>query len=264
MRRGWELSAHVFEGPNEASFKDVDLTGAKIAGQVVIGWRPFRRPAERHFTAGRRLAVHGIPRREQGQFQERRSIGAKITGHVVMLGVTFDGKLNASLLDSGGYLFMASIDGNKASFDEVDLSGAKVTEQVGMVGASFGGTLNANRSLQVGGNLLMRSDAKNEASFKDVDLSGAKITGQIDMVGANFESKLNADSLQSGVICSCADAHYAQPVVMVFSHVGGNLDLRGATLANLDLSGASIAGICGSEGHTTPPSGLEEWGARHF
>ncbi len=29
---------------------------------------------------------------------------------------------------------------------------------------------------------------------------------------------------------------------MVFSHVGGNLDLRGATLANLDLSGASIAG----------------------
>jgi hypothetical protein len=38
------------------------------------------------------------------------------------------------------------------------------------------------------------------------------------------------------------DAHYAQPVVMVFSHVGGNLDLRGATLANLDLSGASIAG----------------------
>jgi len=45
-----------------------------------------------------------------------------------MLGVTFDGKLNASLLDSGGYLFMASVDGNKASFDEVDLSGAKVTE----------------------------------------------------------------------------------------------------------------------------------------
>ena len=86
-----------------------------------------------------------------------------------MLGVTFDGKLNASLLDSGGYLFMASIDGNKASFDEVDLSGAKVTEQVGMVGASFSGTLNANR-LQVGGNLLMRSDAKNEASFKHVDL----------------------------------------------------------------------------------------------
>jgi hypothetical protein len=66
--------------------------------------------------------------------------------------------------------------------------------------------------------------------------------GQIDMAGANFESKLNADSLQAGGDLFMRDAHYAQPVVMVFSHVGGNLDLRGATLANLDLSGASIAG----------------------
>ena len=29
------------EGPNEASFKDVDLSGAKIAGQVVIGGTHF-------------------------------------------------------------------------------------------------------------------------------------------------------------------------------------------------------------------------------
>jgi uncharacterized protein YjbI with pentapeptide repeats len=229
------------EGPNEASFKDVDLTGAKIAGQVVIGGAHFEgRLNATLLQVGGSLFMASLDE-NKASFKNVDLIGAKITGHVVMLGVTFDGKLNASLLDSGGYLFMASIDGNKASFDEVDLSGAKVTEQVGMVGASFGGTLNANR-LQVGGNLLMRSDAKNEASFKDVDLSGAKITGQIDMVGANFESKLNADSLQSGGDLFMRDAHYAQPVVMVFSHVGGNLDLRGATLANLDLSGASIAG----------------------
>jgi hypothetical protein len=29
---------------------------------------------------------------------------------------------------------------------------------------------------------------------------------------------------------------------MTFAHVGGNLDLRGATLSELDLAGASIAG----------------------
>jgi hypothetical protein len=38
------------------------------------------------------------------------------------------------------------------------------------------------------------------------------------------------------------DARFAGQVAMVFAHVGGNLDLRGATLPELDLSGASITG----------------------
>jgi hypothetical protein len=38
------------------------------------------------------------------------------------------------------------------------------------------------------------------------------------------------------------DANCAQAVSLAFAHLGGNLDLRGATLADLNLSGASIAG----------------------
>ena len=39
-----------------------------------------------------------------------------------------------------------------------------------------------------------------------------------------------------------SDANYAHEVLTSFAHVGGNLDLRGATLAGLDLSGASVTG----------------------
>src|SRR5262245_22537180 len=38
------------------------------------------------------------------------------------------------------------------------------------------------------------------------------------------------------------DSRCADRVVMVFAHVGGGLDLRGAILAGLDLSGATIVG----------------------
>jgi len=62
------------------------------------------------------------------------------------------------------------------------------------------------------------------------------------MVGASFGGTLNADSLQAGGDLFMRDASCAQQVVMFFAHIGGNLDLRGATLAGLDLSGASIAG----------------------
>jgi uncharacterized protein YjbI with pentapeptide repeats len=79
------------DGPNEASFKDVDLTGAKIAGQVVIG------------------------------------------------GAHFEGRLNATLLQVGGSLFMASLDKNRASFKNVDLIGAKITGHVVMLGVTFDG-----------------------------------------------------------------------------------------------------------------------------
>jgi hypothetical protein len=55
----------------------------------------------------------------------------------------------------------------------------------------------------------MRSDSRNITSLKNVILRGAQFVRMIDMT---------------------------------FAHVGGNLDLRGATLSELDLAGASIAG----------------------
>jgi uncharacterized protein YjbI with pentapeptide repeats len=162
--------------------------------------------------------------------------GAIIDGGVDMTGASFDGTLNADALRVGRDLFM-----NKASFKDVSLRGAKATGQIDMRGASFEGMLYAD-SLEVGEHLLMRTEGQNKANFKEVNLNSAKITGQIDMGGASFEGKLVADNLQAGGDLFMRDASCAQPVGMVFARVGGNLDLRGATLAGLDLSGASIAG----------------------
>ena len=158
-----------------------------------------------------------------------------------MTGASFDGTLDADSLQVGEMLLMRSEGENKASFKEVNLRGAKITGQIDMTGASFGGVLYAD-SLQVGEMLLMRSEGENKASFKDVDLPGAKITGQIDMTGASFDGTLDASYVQVGDDLILIDAHCARPVVMVFAHIGGNLNLAGATLAGLYLSGASIAG----------------------
>ena len=129
---------------------------------------------------------------------------------------------------------------NKAGFKDVILSGAKITGQVSMTGATFDGKLDA-ASLEAG-DLLMRSEGQNKAGFKGVILAGAKITGQVFMTGAAFDGALYAYSLEAGGDLFMRDAHYADKADLVFAHVGGSLDLRGARLAGLDLSGASIAG----------------------
>ena len=225
---------------NKASFKEVNLRGAKITGQISMIGASFDGTLDADS-----LQVGDLYMQSDGQnkasFKEVNLRGAKITGQISMIGASFDGTLDADALQVGGNLFMRSEGQNKASFKEVVLSGAKITEQIDMTGASFDGTLNAN-SLQVGGDLVMGSLAQNKASFKEVNLRGAKITGQIDMAGASFEGKLDAYSLRAGGDLFMRDARYARAVVMFFANVGGNLDLRGATLASLDLSGASVTG----------------------
>ena len=119
-----------------------------------------------------------------------------------------------------------------------------------MISAVVDGKLIAD-ALQVGGDLYMYSDGENKAAFKAVHLRGAKVAGQIAMMGATFDSGFYAVSLEVGEILVMRDAHCADSVNMRGSHVGGVLDVRGATLAGLDLSGASIAAdlILGKPGH---------------
>jgi hypothetical protein len=91
----------------------------------------------------------------------------------------------------------------------------------------------------------MRSTEQNKASFKGVRLRGAKVTGNVEMDGATFDGDLFADSLQVGAALFMRGAIATQPINMVFARIGGNLDIRGATLAELDASGALIAGELG-------------------
>jgi hypothetical protein len=90
------------------------------------------------------------------------------------------------------------------------------------------------------------------ARFKGVLLNNARIRGKLDMHGAIFNRGLdtdsqeavflNADSLAVDGDLFMNRATYAGKIAMVFAHVGGNLDLRGASLSDLNLSGASIMG----------------------
>ncbi|MGC2221951.1 MAG: hypothetical protein WA624_06070 [Methylocella sp.] len=192
---------------------------------------------------------------------------ANVAGNVDMIGASLGGKLVADNLRVGGNLYMRSDDQNKARFKDVDLTGAEIKGQIDMDGASFGkldaeflqalGSLvmrsvgqnkascteaklnSAAEFLQAIGSLVMRSAGPNTAS---VTLNRANITGQISMAGANFDRKLDAEVLQVGGDLFIRDAHFAQAVDMVFAHIGGNLDLSGAILADLNLSSASITG----------------------
>ena len=95
---------------------------------------------------------------------------------VELTGARFDGKLDASQVRIGGYLFMNSDSQNKADFKDVDLTDTKVGGQLNMIGASFGGLLNASL-LKVGGNLFAASSGQDKTRFRKVFLLGAEIAG---------------------------------------------------------------------------------------
>lgn len=182
--------------------------------------------------------ITGVFNLESAHFAALELFGAKIAGDVLMTRATFDGNLDARLLKVDGSLNLSSED-EESHYKDVDLSYAKITGVIDVSSASFDGTLNAG-SLEAGGDLLMKSGGEDKANFKNVNLEGAKIAGKLNMYGANFEGVLKAKSLQIGQFLSLVDAHCFQEVNLSDSHVGGNLDLRGATLAGLDLSGTTV------------------------
>jgi uncharacterized protein YjbI with pentapeptide repeats len=224
-----------------AIFKgEVSLHGANIDGDADLTGASFEGPFDANsLQVGGSLFMRS-DNRNKASFKNVDLSGSKISGELSMTGARFDGALKADSLQVGRSLRMQSDAKNKASFKDVILQSAKITQHIDMRGASFDGMLTAG-SLQVGGNLSMRSESDNQASFKDVSLLTAKIAGLIDMTGASFDGTLNAENLQVGADLLMLDTRCTGQVDMIAAHVSGNLDLRGATLADLDLAGASIA-----------------------
>jgi hypothetical protein len=131
---------------------------------------------------------------------------------------------------------------NGSQFNQaVQLRNAKLDGNVEMDGSTFDNALDAE-AIQVGTDLLMRSTDQHKASFKDVSLMRAKVAGRANMEGATFDGDLNADSIEVGSHLLMDGITGTQPIALTFASVGGNLDLRGATLAELNLANASIAG----------------------
>jgi hypothetical protein len=218
---------------NKTSFKKgMFLGGARIAGSVSMGGASF----DDTLSAGimqvggsLTMASDAINRTSFKAVNNKTSWavilnGAKIAGQIVMTGASFDGALDASLLQVGGALFMGSLAQNTTSFKDVNLSGAKVDHEVRMTGARFDGALNAS-SIEIGGDLSMQSDADNRTTFNDVNLTGAKIKGKLDMDGASFDGALKAETM----------------------HVDGNLLMqsdpwRDSSFKTVDIGSATVAG----------------------
>jgi hypothetical protein len=236
LKVGGDLSASS-TGQQKTRLGQVSLSRAEIAGQVSFIGADFAGALD---AAGLKVSgdlFAGSIGPDETSPRDVTLFGAKVDGHVILAGTSFDGALNAGLMQVGGNLAM-----NSANLKDVYLTGAKVAGSVYMGGASFDGVLGAD-FLQIGGVLDMAPREQNKANFKkDVNLYGARITGMFDMSGASFEGRLNADSLNVGGDLFMRDACHSDKGVMAFAHVGGNLDLRGASLTDVDFSGASVAG----------------------
>ena len=242
VRIGGYLAMNSDSG-NKADFNEVVLVDAKVGGQINMLGASFNGPlnADLLRVGGNLFAASAG--QYKTRFQNVFLRGAEIAGNVSLIGNNFDGSLFASLLQVGGSLLMNSEGQNKVSFKHVDLGGAKVAGHLNMSGASFDEVLDAGL-LQIGGDLRMASMPPNMMTIfkKDVNLNGATITGKFNVEGASFEGKLYAESLKVGGDLLMSFACHADQGVLVFANIGGNLDLRSASVANADLSGASIAG----------------------
>jgi uncharacterized protein YjbI with pentapeptide repeats len=141
---------------NGATFKEVILFGAKVAGNIsMIGASFDGALTAALLQVDGNLFMGSLPK-YKSNFNNVILTSAKVAGNIYMPGASFDGALIANLLQVNGNLFMDSQPEDKTSFKDVNLTGAKVVGDISMPSVSFDGALDA-ASLQVGGDLLMRN-----------------------------------------------------------------------------------------------------------
>jgi hypothetical protein len=241
------------DGENKASFNEVSLIDAKVGGQINMLGASFNGPLNADLLKVGGNLFAPSDGQYKTRFQKVSLLGAEIAGNLSLIGDNVDGELSAGLMQVGGSLLMNSKGQNKASFKHVDLTNTKVAGHVSISGASFDDVLDAP-FLQIGGDLSMKSIPPSTPTIfrKDVNLNGAKITGTFNAEGASFAGKVNADSLKVGGHLVIRYVCHADKGVMAFANVGGNLDLRSASLADADLSGASVAGELRLDGQRFP------------
>jgi uncharacterized protein YjbI with pentapeptide repeats len=239
-------------GENTASFNEVNLIDAEVGGQINLLGASFSGPLNAALLKIRGNLLAPSAGQYKTRFRNVFLVGAEIAGNVSLIGDSFEGELSAGLMQIGGSLLMSSEGESRASFKQVNLTNTKIAGQADLRGATFDGVLEANL-LQVGGTLSIAFKMPYMTAFKnDVNLNGAKIAGRFDMDGASFAGKVNADSLTVGGDLFMRAVCHTDKAVMAFAHIGGNLDLRYASLADADFSGASVAGELRLDGQKVP------------
>jgi uncharacterized protein YjbI with pentapeptide repeats len=190
-----------------ATFRDVDLTAAKVGGQLSL----IRATVDGTLTMNGLTVGQGVLMSEGATFKDVDLTGAEVGQFVLM---------------SEG-----------ATFKDVDLTGAKVDGQLDLDGATVDGTLKMG-GLTVGQILFMGEGA----TFKNVDLTGAKVDGQLSLIRATVDGTLTMDSLGVGRDLFMRNATLQGHVGLIFARIGSNLDLSCSEIADLDLSGTRIEG----------------------
>jgi hypothetical protein len=172
-------------------FKDMDLTGTKVGGQLSLDGATFDGKLEMNgLEVGRHLFMG-----KGAKFKEVDLANAKVGGQLNLDGATFDGKLNMNGLEVGSHLFM----GKGAKFKEVDLANAKVGGQLNLDGATFDGKLNmyglvVKEQAFMGGSTFSKQVSLLFARFeRNVYLSDSEFTG-LDLSGTWIEGELELGS----------------------------------------------------------------------
>jgi hypothetical protein len=158
---------------NKASFKDVNLSRAKVAGDVVMEGATFDGFLNADsIQVGAHLSMHSTER-DKASFKGANLSGAKVTGTVTMHGATFDEELDADSIQVGVHLIMRSTEQHKASFQGVNLPVAKVAGDVFMEGATDTQGISMVFA-RIDGSLDIRG-----AILAELNLSGAAIAGDL-------------------------------------------------------------------------------------
>jgi hypothetical protein len=228
-------------GASKASFKNVILRSATIAGRVNMVGASFdgKLDAQGLRVGDSLLMSSGAGNR--ATFHDLSLIDGQVASNVEMIGASVAGTLNAGSLKVGGSLLLGSGEGNEATYESVILMGTKVTRNLEMTGARVDGRLDAE-SIQIGGNLSMRSDHPYTAKFKRVDLAYSTVKGEVQMDQSTFDDEVFLTRINVGDDVSLREITAESKLIISSAQIGGNLDFSGAKLARVDLGGASIAG----------------------
>lgn len=176
---------------NNTSINDMDISGAKICGNLGILNTQVNKTLNMNS-----LDVDGyLYMDKNSNFKEVILLCARIGKQLVISNSKFEGKFNMDSVKINEDLL---IRGNLEFTKEVDLHNATVGRNINISDAKFVEKINMN-SLYVGGAFTTESlftPNKVHLEFNDVSLLGAKITNQLIITHSKFNGKLDMDSLE--------------------------------------------------------------------
>ncbi|MBU2519570.1 MAG: hypothetical protein KKB57_18435 [Proteobacteria bacterium] len=211
---------------------EVRLHGVQVGGQVGLEEAAF---AKR--LAMDRAEIQGGLFMDKGRFEgETRLHGVRVGGQAGLEEATFAKRLAMDGAEIQGGLFM-----DKGRFEgEVRLHGAQVGGQASLEEATFAKRLAMDRA-EIQGDLFM-----DKGRFEgEVRLHGVQVGGQVGLEEAAFAGDLTIQRAEILGELFMRQAEFTNNAAaqIIFSEIGGNLHIEGATFLYLDLTGTHAQAV---------------------